>query len=322
MPVWYRYEPGGALRFVTGARSRKAQADPRRPAASASACRPRQPPYQYVSVEGPATLGEPDYERDVREVAIRYLGEQMGADVPGDDGRRARADRAGRRCSRSAGTRSTTASSGDSECTSATRAVLFDFGGTLYDYACLATGDRECLLALAQWAGIDADEVAIRRAQRDAMRRVFHVYLPRRFYLHRDLFRDAAAGMLESFGVTPDAEHLERFRQMQWDRHRRDFVLRDGVIDTLQALRARGLHVGMVSNIDDDQLDHLIDVAGLRDYFDSLLSSEAAGACKPDPAIFSEALRRAGCAPARRCSSATRSRRTSPAPTAPACARC
>jgi HAD superfamily hydrolase (TIGR01509 family) len=78
--------------------------------------------------------------------------------------------------------------------------------------------------------------------------------------------------------------------------HRRDFVLRDGVVDTLQALRARGLHVGMVSNIDDDQLEHLIDVAGLRPYFDSLLSSEAAGACKPAPAIYTEALRRAGCA--------------------------
>ena len=178
-----------------------------------------------------------------------------------------------------------------------TRAVLFDFGGTLYDYAALAVGDRECLLALVEWSGIRADEAAIRRAQRDAMRRVFQAYLPRRFYLHRDLFRDAAAAMLEALGAAPRAEHLERFRQMQWDRHRRDFVLRAGVLDTLGALRDRGLHVGMVSNIDEDQLDHLIDVAGLRDAFDSLLSSEAAGACKPDPAIFAEALRRAGCAP-------------------------
>ena len=34
------------------------------------------------------------------------------------------------------------------------RAVLFDFGGTLYDYRSLAAGDRECLLALAGWAGV------------------------------------------------------------------------------------------------------------------------------------------------------------------------
>lgn len=178
-----------------------------------------------------------------------------------------------------------------------TRAVLFDFGGTLYDYASLEAGDRECVMALARWSGIDADEIAVRRAQRDAMRRVFQGYLARRFYLHRDMFRDAAAATVESFGITPDEAHLQRFREMQWELHQRDFVLREGVIETLQALRARGLHVGMVSNIDDDQLDHLIDVAGLRRYFDSLLSSETATACKPDPAIFGEALRRAGCTP-------------------------
>lgn len=178
---------------------------------------------------------------------------------------------------------------------STTRAVLFDFGGTLYDYATLAPGDAESILALAQWAGIDADLPAIRAAQRQAMRAVFRTYLPQRYYRHRDLFRDAAAGTLRALGVEPDPEHLERFRALQWALHHRDFELREGVIHTLEALRARGLHVGMVSNIDDDQLAHLLEVAGLRPYFDSLLSSEAAGACKPDPAIFEEALRRAGC---------------------------
>ncbi len=178
-----------------------------------------------------------------------------------------------------------------------TRAVLFDFGGTLYDYLVLEPGDRHCLVALARRAGVDASDTEIRGAYRQAMRQVFSAYLPRRFYLHRDLFRDAAAGMLASFGVAPDAEALEVYRRMQWEMHRRDLVLRDGVVETLRAVRARGLHVGLVSNIDDDQLDHLIDVAGLRDAFDSLLSSEAAGACKPDPAIFAEAVRRAGCAP-------------------------
>jgi putative hydrolase of the HAD superfamily len=178
-----------------------------------------------------------------------------------------------------------------------TRAVLFDFGGTLYDYGTLQAGDRECLISLARWAGIDADEGAIGRAYRDSMRRVFYSYLPRRYYLHRELFRDVAAGMIESFGVAPDPAHLDRYREMQWASHQRDFTLREGVLDTLQALRDRGLHVGMVSNIDDDQLEHLIAAAGVREYFDSLLSSECAAACKPDPAIFAEALRRAGCAP-------------------------
>ena len=178
-----------------------------------------------------------------------------------------------------------------------TRAVLFDFGGTLYDYATLAPGDLEALLGLLASAGITTTPEEIRRHQRQAMRRVFHAYLPRRYYLHRDLFRDAAAALLESFGAAPDPALLDRYRERQWTLHQRDFALREGVEETLQALRARGLHVGMVSNIDDDQLEHLIGVARLREHFDSLLSSEAAGACKPDPAIFAEALRRAACTP-------------------------
>jgi FMN phosphatase YigB (HAD superfamily) len=40
----------------------------------------------------------------------------------------------------------------------------------------------------------------------------------------------------------------------------------------------------------------MVDLAGVREFFDSLLSSEAAQACKPAAPIFAEALRRAGCA--------------------------
>src|SRR5512143_2084881 len=78
VPVWYRYTPGGTLRFVTGASSRKATL--LRAAGRAGFCvQSETPPYQYVSIEGPITIGTPDYERDVRQVALRYLGEQMGA---------------------------------------------------------------------------------------------------------------------------------------------------------------------------------------------------------------------------------------------------
>jgi putative hydrolase of the HAD superfamily len=177
------------------------------------------------------------------------------------------------------------------------RAVLFDFGGTLYDYATLQAAECESLVELARWAGVEAEPAAIVAAHRDALRRAFHAYLPRRFYLHRDLFRDAVRGMLEHFGANPDSVHLDRYRVAQWERHARDFTLRDGVVDTLQALRASGLHVGIVSNIDEDQLTHLLQLARIRSCFDSLVSSEQAQSCKPDLAIFVTAIERAGCQP-------------------------
>ena len=77
LPIWYAYEPGGEVRFLTGTASRKAVLI--RQAGRVSLCVQNEtPPYQYVSVEGPVAIAEPDYERDVRPMAYRYLGEQLG----------------------------------------------------------------------------------------------------------------------------------------------------------------------------------------------------------------------------------------------------
>ena len=100
-----------------------------------------------------------------------------------------------------------------------TRAVLFDFGGTLYDYASLQAAERESLLDLARWAGIEAGEVAVLGAYRDSMKRVFRAYLAQSYYYHRDLFRDALSG------TPPDqplhvllALEAKSLRAHQWER--------------------------------------------------------------------------------------------------------
>jgi 2-haloalkanoic acid dehalogenase type II len=177
------------------------------------------------------------------------------------------------------------------------RAVLFDFGGTLYDYRCLAPGEAESRQALAELAGLDDSAERMAAAQVEAMRQVFAAYAERHFYLHRDLFRDSLRGMLRILGAESAESHLDHYRELQWRGHERDFVLREGVTETLEVLRERGLHVGMVSNIDEDQLTHLLRVAGVAPHFDSILSSESAGSCKPHGAIFEQALERAGCRP-------------------------
>jgi len=77
VPVWYRYEPDGELRFATGETSRKARLV--RSAGRVSLCvQTETPPYLYVSVEGPTTIDKVDFERDTREMALRYLGPKMG----------------------------------------------------------------------------------------------------------------------------------------------------------------------------------------------------------------------------------------------------
>lgn len=178
------------------------------------------------------------------------------------------------------------------------QAVLFDFGGTLFDYETVAPGERESIIDLARWAGTQREPREILRAYRGALKRVFYEYLPRPYYLHRDLFRDVLQAMAQDLEIIFTEEQFARYRALQWQRRERDFALRDGVHDTLTVLRDRGYHLGIVSNIDDDQLEHMLSLSQLDQHFDSILSSEQAQSCKPDLGIFTEALRRARCAPA------------------------
>jgi uncharacterized protein len=78
VPVWYRYEPGAGVRFVTGRNARKVGLI--RKAGRLSLCvQSETAPYQFVSVEGPVTVrDDPDFELDVRQVALRYLGKDFG----------------------------------------------------------------------------------------------------------------------------------------------------------------------------------------------------------------------------------------------------
>jgi PPOX class probable F420-dependent enzyme len=78
VPIWYAYDPGGDLRIMTGRESRKGRLLAR--AGRFSLCvQTESPPYKYVSVEGTVVSTEAaDIDRDLRPLARRYLGEQMG----------------------------------------------------------------------------------------------------------------------------------------------------------------------------------------------------------------------------------------------------
>lgn len=79
VPIWYGYMPAGELYVWMEQTSRKARL--LQAAGRFSLCvQTEQPPYQYVSVEGPITAIEPvDLERDARPLAYRYLGSEAGA---------------------------------------------------------------------------------------------------------------------------------------------------------------------------------------------------------------------------------------------------
>lgn len=75
LPIWYQYE-GGDVIISMAAESLKAKLL-RRAGRASMTVQDETPPYRYVMVEGPVTLGaEP---REVLAMATRYLGPELGA---------------------------------------------------------------------------------------------------------------------------------------------------------------------------------------------------------------------------------------------------
>ena len=76
-PIWYCYEPGGNLWVMLGRESRKAQL--LEVGTRVSLCAQKEePPYAYVTAEGPVVGIAEGTHADILELASRYVGEEGG----------------------------------------------------------------------------------------------------------------------------------------------------------------------------------------------------------------------------------------------------
>lgn len=79
MPVWYLYEPGGEVAFITGRDSRK-MALVQKAGRVSLVVQDSSLPYRYASVEGPVvSIEDPARQEDRRTLAERYLGAEGAA---------------------------------------------------------------------------------------------------------------------------------------------------------------------------------------------------------------------------------------------------
>jgi PPOX class probable F420-dependent enzyme len=78
VPIWYSYQPGEEVKFLTNKDSQKTRL--LEEAGRCTLCVQNEaPPYQYVSVEGPIlSIEDADHYRDLKPIAERYLGEEEG----------------------------------------------------------------------------------------------------------------------------------------------------------------------------------------------------------------------------------------------------
>jgi len=173
---------------------------------------------------------------------------------------------------------------------SATRAVLFDAAGTLFD---LARPLGEVYSGLAGEFGGDLDPETLTAGFRSAFADAPPMAFPGR---HGADLERAERGWWRAVveRVTREAGGVPEF-EPYFDRLYAHYAgagawrVFDEVPDVLAALRGRGLGLAVVSNFD-SRLPPLLDALGLVPFFGAVVCSGAVGAAKPDGAIFAHAL--------------------------------
>lgn len=175
------------------------------------------------------------------------------------------------------------------------KAVFFDLGGTLFSYRDFADSSSSLVSDLAARLGAsETDELKIGMAYFQSSGEAFKQFADRPYYLHRDVFFEGFRLFADKIGGRIDDD----FYAWAYDQMREwmvgSFKLRDDCHETLRALRADGLYLSVVSNIDDDFLSPMIERGELASTLDHWSSSEEARSCKPHRAFFDLALEKSG----------------------------
>lgn len=177
-------------------------------------------------------------------------------------------------------------------------AVLFDWGHTLYDFVW-----EDDLLEASWEAGLDALGHDSPPDHAAAAARFREAYVPRIFApgtIEEVEYPALIRELLGEFGVEADDGQVDRFIEAEhaaWAPARR---MGDSTHALLDSLRARGLKLGLVSNVFDPPplLHRDLEQMGLAERLDTVVFSSEVGRRKPDPLIFETALQRLGVDPA------------------------
>lgn len=172
--------------------------------------------------------------------------------------------------------------------------LFFDLGGTLFSYRNVARTNIPLLIESAERMGVKTEVEAIKRFYARAAKEVSHAYAEKPFYRHRDMFRDMFVRFCELLETDYDEDIHRWYHDAQHQALLGCLEIKADCIETLAFLKSRGLYLSIVSNIDDDMLDPLVEREGLARYFDHWTSSEAALSCKPDSRFFDVTLEKSG----------------------------
>lgn len=172
--------------------------------------------------------------------------------------------------------------------------VLFDLGSTLIHF----DGDWSEVIPAALRAATDELRSLGYDLDPEAFPKAYHALIQEYYQKRADedfveypsdyVLKEA----LRAHSVpNPPAEHLRRALNAYYGVSQQHWQVEPDAVPMLEELCARGCRLGIVSNAsDDDDVQILVDKAGLRPYFDFILTSAVAGVRKPNRKIFEQAL--------------------------------
>jgi len=174
------------------------------------------------------------------------------------------------------------------------KAVLFDFGGTLFDYS---PSNYSLLGSISRKYGKDIKDTdpflsVIFQHQEEMMISILK---------HHDRLTDSDwikldKLLLEELGIdSPKAldEIVARFKEREFK-----FEIYTETMDVLRHLSKNGFKLGIITNLrGDTQISHryeLLEERGMLDLFEAITISGEIGLSKPDPEIFLKSVERMG----------------------------
>lgn len=178
--------------------------------------------------------------------------------------------------------------------------ILFDLGNTLIYF----DGDwprvfPQCDLAMLErlkQAGLDLDEGDFLR-QYDESLKAYYEQRDTEFIEYTSTY--ILRKLLAEWGYPDVSDEVLRSALDAWYAVEQEYwKVEADTHATLQFLCKAGYRLGMISNAADDKdVQVLVDRAGIRPYFDLILSSASLGIRKPNPLIFHAALAHWGVKP-------------------------
>jgi len=173
-------------------------------------------------------------------------------------------------------------------------AVFFDFVGTLITKAGESVTHQNIVREVLRRAGRnDLDPLRIWEEYEEESSKLFKGLAGKPYVKIREVDTEAMRRVAGKYGFNVP----EDFWEISLEMHARYGELFPDAFEAIKTLKSLGLHVGIITDSDNDYIDAHLRALGIYDLFEGITTSEDAGFYKPHPRPFWLALEKAGVRP-------------------------